>query len=68
MRISTRKKILMYLGLVIMLFQFYKYATNQMFEWKIELVIFIIALALLMAEPRFILNLFKQIITRKKEN
>ena len=58
----------MYIGLFIMLFQSYKYTTNQLFDWKIELVVFIIGLALFIGDPKFILNLFKQVLTRKKDS
>lgn len=65
MKISTRRKFLMFIGLFIILFQSYKYATNQLFDWKIEIVVFIIGLALFIGDPKYLLNLFKQVVTKK---
>jgi len=67
MRISTRRKFLIFIGLFIMLLQTYKYTTNKLFDWKIELVVFIIGLALFIGDPKYLLNLFKSVITRKNE-
>ena len=67
MKISTRRKFLIFIGLFIITFQTYKYATNKLFDWKIELVVFIIGLALLIGDPKYLLNLFKEIITKKTE-
>lgn len=51
-----------------MIFQTYKYTTNKLFDWKIELVVFIIGLALFIGDPKYLLNLFKSVITRKNES
>ncbi len=67
MRISTRRKFLIFIGLFIMLLQTYKYTTNKLFDWKIELVVFIIGLALFIGDPKYLLNFFKSVITRKNE-
>lgn len=68
MRISTKRKYLLTIGLGIITFQTYKYFTNQLFNSNLELVVFIIGLALFIGDPKFILNVFKQVITRKKDS
>lgn len=67
MRMTTKRKFFATLGVAILLFQFYKWVTNQMFDWKIELVVCVIAVAFLL-DPKYILSLFEKVITRKKED
>ena len=66
MRISTRRKYLLTIGLGIITFQTYKYFTNQLFDSYFELVVFIIGLALAL-DPKYLLNLFEKLITKKIE-
>jgi len=70
MSISLRRKIgfwfLFIIGVSTISFQTYKYFTNQLFDSQMELVVFIIGLALTIM-PQYILRLFEKIII-KKEN
>lgn len=64
MRISTRRKYLLTIGLGIISFQTYKYFTNQLFNSNLELVVFIIGLAFLL-DPTYLLRVFEKVITKK---
>lgn len=66
MRISTRRKYLLTIGLGIITFQTYKYFTNQLFDSYLELVVFIIGLALSL-DPKYLLNLFEKVVIKKTE-
>lgn len=71
MSLALRRKIgywfLLILGICINTFQVYKYFTNQLEDIKVELVIFIIGLALNLA-PQYLLRLFEKVVTRKKDS
>lgn len=67
MRISTKRKYLLTIGLGIITFQTYKYFTNQLFNSNLELVVFIIGLAFLL-DPKYLLRVFENVITRKKDS
>lgn len=67
MRISTRRKFLLTIGLGLISFQTYKYFTNQLFDSNLELVVFIIGLAFLL-DPKYLLRVFENVVTRKKES
>jgi hypothetical protein len=64
MRISTRRKYLLTIGLGIISFQTYKYFTNQLFNSNLELVVFIIGLAFLL-DPTYLLRVFEKVVTKK---
>lgn len=67
MRISTRRKFLLTIGLGLISFQTYKYFTNQLFDSNLELVVFIIGLAFLL-DPKYLLRVFENVVTRKKDS
>lgn len=64
MRISTKRKYLLTIGLGIISFQTYKYFTNQLFNSNLELVVFIIGLAFLL-DPTYLLRVFEKVVTKK---
>jgi membrane protein YqaA with SNARE-associated domain len=71
MSISLRRKIgywfLFILGMSINGFQVYKYFTNQLGNLQLELVVFVIGLALNLA-PNYLLRLFEKFVLKRKDN
>lgn len=71
MSYRTRQEIaryfMLFIGIGIMLIQFYRYATNTLSYTYAEMIMNIISVAL-MIFPRFILKLAEKVITRKNEN
>jgi hypothetical protein len=69
MSIRQRKEIgywfLLILGLTLNTFQVYKYLTGQLVYSNLELVVLVVGVAFNFA-PKFILNLFERIITKKE--
>ncbi len=67
----TRQEIaryfMLFIGIGIMLIQFYRYATNTLSYTYPEMIINIISIAL-MTFPRFILRIAEKVITKKNEN
>ena len=71
MSLALRRKIgywiLFLLGISINCFQVYKYFTNQLGNLQLELVVFIIGLALNLA-PNYLLRLFEKFVLKRKDN
>lgn len=69
MSIALRRKIgywfLLIVGISTISFQAYKYFTNKITDNQLELVVFIIGLALTLA-PQYILKLFEKFVLRNK--
>lgn len=70
MSIKTRREIaywfLLLLGMTLNAFQTYKYLTNQLEYSSLELIVLIVGLAFNFA-PKYLLNLFEKLITKKIE-
>tara|TARA_R110000782_G_scaffold269995_2_gene369228 strand:- start:298 stop:507 length:210 start_codon:yes stop_codon:yes gene_type:complete len=64
MKINTKRKYLLTIGIAIISFQTYKYFANQLFNSNLELVVFIIGLAFLL-DPTYLLRVFEKVITKK---
>ncbi len=57
---------LLILGLTLNTFQVYKYLINQLTYSNLELVVLVVGVAFNFA-PKFILNMFEKIITKKEQ-
>jgi hypothetical protein len=71
MSIRVRRAIgfwfLFILGLILNGFQVYKYVTGQLVYSNLELVVLVVGVAFNFA-PKFILNMFEKVITKKAES
>lgn len=57
---------LLILGLSLNTFQVYKYFTDQLGDWKLELVVCIIGLAFNLM-PRYVLRLFEKFVLKRND-
>lgn len=70
MGIRQRKEIaywvMLTLGIVLNSFQVYKYVSNKLEYSKLELIVLVVGVAFQFF-PKFILNIFEKIVTRKND-